>query len=138
MHGRTTVVGATTCAVAVAAILTGCGSGPAHHSAAGSCAAWRQGAGGRDLAAVRADLAQTVTPGGGVWESEGTTLMNDAKAAALNPPPTATASYRAAMNNYASSGVDQAADNIRGAAAAKKRGNAQMTALDEDSGGCTK
>jgi hypothetical protein len=138
MNARNTLVGATTCAVAVTAILTGCGSSPAHHSAAGSCAAWRQGAGGRDLAAVRADLAQTVTPGGGVWESEGTTLTNDAKAAALNPPPTATASYRAAMNNYARSGVDQAADNVRGATAAKKRGNAQMATLDADPGGCTK
>jgi hypothetical protein len=137
MNARTTLAAATTCAVAVTAILTGCGSSPAHHSA-GSCAAWRQGAGGRALAAVRADLAQTVTPGGGVWESEGTTLTNDAKAAALNPPPTATASYRVAMNNYARSGVDQAADNVRGATAAKKRGNAQMAPLDADPGGCTK
>jgi hypothetical protein len=138
MNARTTLVAATTCGVAVAAILAGCGSGPASHSAAGSCAAWQQGAGGKDLAAVRVDLAQTVTPGGGVWESEGTTLRNDAKAAALNPPPTAAASYRAAMDNYVTSGADQAADNVRGATAAKKHGNAQMAALDADPGGCTK
>ncbi len=131
------VSGASTCAVTVAAVLSGCGSSAAHHPAAGSCAAWRQAAGGKDLAAVRTDLAQTVTPGGGVWESEGTTLMNDARAAALNPPPTDAAPYRAAMNDYARSGADQAADNVRGSSAAKKRGNAQMAALNADPGACT-
>jgi hypothetical protein len=73
-----------------------------------------------------------------VWESEGTTLMNDAKAAALNPPPTDAAPYRAAMNDYARSGADQAADNVRGSSAAKKHGNAQMATLNADPGACTK
>ena len=139
MNAKTTLAGgASICAATVAAILAGCGSSAAHHPAAGSCEAWRQGAGGSDLAAVRADLAQTVTPGGGVWESEGTTLKNDAKAAALRPPPTSAGLYRAAMNNYATSGVDQAVDNVRGASAAKKRGDAQIAAMDAGAGGCVK
>jgi hypothetical protein len=135
---RTTLVAsASTYALTVTTILAGCGSSTAyHHPAASACAAWRQGAGGRDLAAVRADLAQTVTPGGGLWQSEGTTLMNDAKVAALRPPPTSAGPYRAAMNDYATSGADQAAGNARGASAARKRGNTQMAAVKAGQGGC--
>ena len=136
MYTRTILAGcASSCALAVMAILAGCGSSTAHHQPAGSpCAEWRQGAGGKDLAAVRTDLAQTVTPGGGLWESEGTTLRNDARAAALRPPPTAAGHYRAAMNHYATSGAAQAAGNARAAIAARKRGNAQMAVVA--AGGC--
>jgi hypothetical protein len=138
MNMRTITVGvASTYALAVVAILAGCGSGTAHHHpAAGSCAAWRQGAGGQDLAAVQADLEQTVTPGGGLWQSEGTTLMRDAKAAVLRPPPGSAGPYRAAMNDYAASGADQAHDDVRGAAAARTRGNRQLAAVKADPGGC--
>lgn len=138
MNIRTVMVGVTsTYALAVVAILAGCGSGTAHHHpAAGSCAAWRQGAGGQDLAAVQADLEQTVTPGGGLWQSEGTTLMHDAKAAALRPPPASAGPYRAAMNDYAASGADQAHDEVRGAATARTRGNRQMAAVKAHPGGC--
>ena len=135
---RTILVGsASTCVVAVAAFLAGCGSSSAHdHPAANSCAAWRQGAGGRDLAAVQADLAQTVTQGGGLWQSEGTTLRKDATAAAFRPPPVSASLYRAAMNDYATSGADQAAGKVRGASAARKRGNAQMAAVKAGRSGC--
>ena len=138
MYTRTILAGcASSCALAVVAILAGCGSSTAHHQPAGSpCAEWRQGAGGHDLAAVRTDLAQTVTPGGGLWESEGTTLRNDARAAALRPPPTAAGHYRAAMNDYATSGAAQAAGNARAAIAARKRGNAQMAVVA--AGGCVR
>ena len=139
MNAKTTLIsGGSSCAITILVILAGCGSSAEHHPAAGSCAAWRQREGGRDLAAVRTDLAQTVTPGGGVWESEGTTLKNDAKAAALSPPPTSAGLYRDAMNDYATSGADQAADNVSGASAARKRGNAQLAAMKADSGGCVK
>jgi hypothetical protein len=135
---KTILVGsASSCLVAVAAILAGCGSSTAHdHPAANSCAAWRQGAGGKDLAAVQADLAQTGTPGGGLWQSEGTTLRNDATAAALRPPPVSAGPYRAAMNDYATAGTDQAAENVSGVSAARKRGNAQMATVRADRGGC--
>jgi hypothetical protein len=138
MNIRTIMVGvAGSYALAVVAVLAGCGSSTAnHHPAAGSCAGWRQGAGGQDLAAVRADLEQTVTPGGGLWQSEGATLMHDAKAAALRPPPVSAGPYRAAMNDYAASGADQAHDDVRGAAAAKARGNRQMAAVKTHPGGC--
>lgn len=129
---------ACTCVVAVAAILTGCSSSnnAPGHPAAGSCTTWRQGTGGKDLAAVQADLSQTVTPGGGLWQSEGTTLRKDASAAALRPPPVSAGLYRTTMNDYATSGADQAAGNVGGANAAKKRGNAQMAAVKAAQGGC--
>jgi hypothetical protein len=135
---RTILVGAaSTCALAVAAILAGCSSSNAHdHPAATSCSTWRQGAGGKDLAAVQADLAQTVTPGGGLWQSEGATLRKDATAAALRPPPVSAGSYRAAMSDYATSGADQAAGNVGGADAARNRGNTQMAAVKADRAGC--
>jgi hypothetical protein len=135
---RTILVGtAGTCAVAVAAILTGCsGNNAPGHPAADSCTAWKQGTGGKDLAAVQADLAQTVTPGGGVWQSEGTTLRKDATAAAAKPPPVSAGSYRAAMSDYATAGTDQAAGNVGGANAARQRGNTQMAAVKAHQGGC--
>jgi hypothetical protein len=138
MNTRTTLVGsASTCALAIVAILAGCGSSTAHDHPAGSpCAAWWQGAGGRALAAVRTDLAQTVTPGGGLWQSQGATLSNDARAAALRPPPTSAGPYRAAMNDYATSGSDQATGDVRGALTARKRGNTQMAAVRAHQGGC--
>ena len=134
---RTILVGsACTCAVA-AAILTGCSANNAPgHPATDSCATWTQGTGGKDLAAVQADLSQTVTPGGGLWQSEGTTLRKDATAAALRPPPVSAGLYRTTMKDYVTSGADQAAGNVGGANAAKKRGNAQMAAVKAARGGC--
>jgi hypothetical protein len=135
---RTILAGsACTCVVAVAAVLTGCSSNNApNHPAADSCTTWSQGTGGKDLAAVQADLSQTVTPGGGLWQSEGSTLRKDATAAALRPPPVSARLYRTTMNDYATSGADQAAGNVGGANAAKKRGNTEMAAVKAARGGC--
>ena len=85
---------------------------------------------------MQADLAQTVTPGGGLWQSEGTTLRKDATAAALRPPPVSASLYQAAMRDYATSGADQAVGNVGGASAARKRGNAQMAAVKAGRSGC--